>query len=234
MNMPPKMSLSQYKSKLRQAQRKQRQAISKYNREVNTHNQKMKASINKQNQEIRKHNSQVRAYNTRVRANRQRLKNEINKLTRSSNQTRYITFRTSVDSMQSSYVNLENQSENQAMDERFNEVLDLSEKEAANNIGLMNALLEDKEESSSENANLDSDLDEVLSNISQDLVDRWRGALFSLNPNNPDAARHFCTSAREVITEILETKAPDDAVMASMPGCQVTDNGKPTRRAKIS
>jgi hypothetical protein len=72
-----------------------------------------------------------------------------------------------------------------------------------------------------------------LSLISEDLNSRWMGAVFSLNPRNPDAARHFCTSAREVITRILEIKAPDAEVITALPECQKTDQGKPTRRAKV-
>lgn len=63
--------------------------------------------------------------------------------------------------------------------------------------------------------------------------DRWRGAVFSLNPRNPDAARHFCTSAREVFTQILDISAPDQDVIDSFPDCERTDQGKPTRRNKI-
>ncbi|MFZ4440298.1 MAG: hypothetical protein ACOYOS_17880 [Syntrophales bacterium] len=69
--------------------------------------------------------------------------------------------------------------------------------------------------------------------ISNDLDDRWRGAVFALNPRNPDAARHFCTSAREIMTQILETKAPDTVVIEAMPDCARTEQGKPTRRAKV-
>ena len=63
--------------------------------------------------------------------------------------------------------------------------------------------------------------------------DRWKGAVYSLNPNNPDAARHFCTSAREVITQILEIKAPDNSVITAFPMCNKTEQGKLTRREKI-
>ena len=98
----------------------------------------------------------------------------------------------------------------------------------------MNALLGDAEPSDELLPNAsDSPLSPVLQAISADLSDRWRGALFSLNLSNPDAARHFCTSAREIITRILDTKAPDSMVVGAMPGCDCTPQGKPTRRAKI-
>jgi hypothetical protein len=41
--------------------------------------------------------------------------------------------------------------------------------------------------------------------------------LFVLSPNNPDAARHFCTIAREVLTSLLDIAAPDSSVLASNP-----------------
>ena len=63
---------------------------------------------------------------------------------------------------------------------------------------------------------------------------RWKGALFSLSPRNPDASRHFCTSAREIFVQILDHFAPDDRVLSRFPGCDKTDKGHPTRRWKIS
>ena len=62
---------------------------------------------------------------------------------------------------------------------------------------------------------------------------RWRGAVFALNPQNPDAARHFCTSARELFTEFIECKAPDNEVFAYNPSCERTDRGNATLREKI-
>lgn len=69
--------------------------------------------------------------------------------------------------------------------------------------------------------------------ISADLSDRWHGALFSLSPNNPDAARHFCTSTREILTRILDSCAPNRTVLAEMPDCEKMPDGTPTRRSKI-
>jgi hypothetical protein len=38
---------------------------------------------------------------------------------------------------------------------------------------------------------------------------------------------------REIITQILEVKAPDSEVFALLPKCDTTDRGNPTRRSKI-
>ena len=65
------------------------------------------------------------------------------------------------------------------------------------------------------------------------MQERWAGAIFALNPHNPDAARHFCSSAREILVNILNSEAPDEEVLARFPNCELTEHGSPTRRAKI-
>ena len=79
----------------------------------------------------------------------------------------------------------------------------------------------------------DTELLDGLRRISTDLDDRWNGAAFSLNQQNPDAARHFCTSAREILTQIFQLKAPDADVVTLLPDCDRTSAGNPTRRSKI-
>ena len=64
-------------------------------------------------------------------------------------------------------------------------------------------------------------------------MNRWKGAVYALNPQNPDAARHFCTSAREIFTEFIELKAPDAAVFQFNPNASKTDRGNATRKEKI-
>lgn len=78
-----------------------------------------------------------------------------------------------------------------------------------------------------------SSLTDELRKISPDLHLRWQGAVYALNPRNPDAARHFCTSAREIVTQILDTHAPDAKVFELLPDCDRTELGIPTRRAKV-
>jgi hypothetical protein len=224
--MVRRVTPSQLQSMLRQAQQKQKQAIDQYNRQVRSHNQKVQQAINNYNRE-------VNAYNARVRANRQRLKNEIARFNRQASATRYVTFRTSVQLVHSSYERLERAADQGAYDERYNDILDLSEKEAANSAGMMNALMGDSPEGVAQENSPESPLTPMLKAISEDLGDRWRGALFALNPQNPDAARHFCTSSREIIARILNEKAPDEIVIAKLPNCERTPQGTPSRRAKI-
>lgn len=225
--MVRRITPSQLNNAVRQARQKQRQAIDKYNREVRAYNQKVKRAIDD-------YNRKARAYNARVRADRQRLKNELARLSHQAVTPRLVTFRASVNAVQTAYERLERASDGGRFHAGYNEILDLSEREAANNAGLMNALLGDAESSDEVPPNApDSPLTPILHAISADFGDRWRGALFSLNPRNPDAARHFCTSAREIIAGILDTKAPDSIVAGAMPECDRTPQGTPTRRAKI-
>ena len=111
---------------------------------------------------------------------------------------------------------------------------DLAEQDTANSATVLNNLLGDRDVAPVAREELTSNkIAGELASISTDLNNRWSGAIFALNPSNPDAARHFCTSSREIVAQILDTKAPDEDVRARFPNCQVTKRGTPTRRAKI-
>jgi hypothetical protein len=113
-----------------------------------------------------------------------------------------------------------------------NYFLDLAEQEAANSAEVVNALL--APEAFEQPAPLqETAITNEIAVISEDLDARWRGALYALNPANPDAARHFCASSREIFTQILDIKAPDDAVFASFPGADRTERGNASRRSKM-
>ncbi len=217
-------------SHIRQARQKQKQAIDKYNREVRRHNQGIKNSVDKYNRE-------VRAHNARVRANLQRIKSELARLSRQSpavTKTRYFAYRASVETLHDSYTRLERRAESHPFDPHYNRVLDLSERETANSLEVTNRILGDQSAGDTPGEELENAaLRDGLRRISPDLDDRWKGAVFALDPRNPDAARHFCTSAREIIAQILETKAPDTDVFSLLPTCETTDRGIPTRRARI-
>jgi hypothetical protein len=219
--MPRKYSPSQLKSKLRQLESRQKRAVNQYN------------------QAVRKYNREVQAYNARRRTSLSRLNSELAKLQRSSRSTtvvttRYSVFRTSVDSLHQAYLVLD-QNSDQEFETQFGDLLDLSEQENANSLGVMNALLgEDEVDARPEEDLRMTFITTELMRISPDLDNRWRGALFSLSTQNPDAARHFCTSTREIFTQIFEQKAPDDVVLAIQPNCDRTKDGTVSRRAKIS
>lgn len=218
---------SQFRSKLRQLQQKQKQEIDRYNRAAREANRKIKRSIDQYNQEVRAHNSRVLAAKQRIRA-------ALNRFSSQATTNRYLVFRTSVHTFHESYVRLANRMTTKRFGEDHDIILNLSKNEAANSLEVFNLL---------ENQELDTDISvddlqtvqmaDELRKISPDLDDRWKGAVYSLNPKNPDAARHFCTSSREIFTQILEIKAPDNEVLNAFPDCDRTERGNPTRREKI-
>ncbi len=225
--MPRRVSPSQLKNMIRQAEQKQRQAITKYNREVDKFNRETKRAVDNYNREVRAHNS-------RVRRNRQRLRIELSKLSSQTTRTRYVTYQTSVESLRSSFARVETRVGAGAWGASGSDILDLAEGETANSVGVLNALLE---EPKSDVADVDdlrqTTLAGELSELSKDLDQRWRGALFALDPRNPDAARHFCASSREILTRVIETEAPDTTVLGAFPECPKTKEGRPTRRARV-
>jgi hypothetical protein len=213
--MPRRISPSQLKSKLRALEQQQKRAVNNYN------------------QAVRRHNQAIRNYNSRVRANRQRLRSELNRLaSRNTVTTRFTIYYQSVQSLQQSYAYLDQSVSERQLSPEQNWILDLSEREAANSAAVSNQLL-GNEYTTIEDAMNDAELRDGLREISEELNDRWKGAIFALKPENPDAARHFCTSAREIFTRILDITAPDQNVVSIFPDCQKTDDGRPTRRAKI-
>ena len=201
--MPRRISRSQLRSKLRQAEQKRRQAINRYN------------------QGVRRYNQAARAHNARVRANRQRLKSELARLSRNSKRavrTRYVVYHKSVTTLYRSYQQLDTYADAHELDVQYNHLLDLSERETANSLEITNRILGDEEAGDTTTEPLEmAELRDGLRHISPDLDNRWKGAVFALDPNNPDAARHFCTSSREIIAGILDIKAPDSDVFALMP-----------------
>ena len=224
-----KFSASQYKSKMRQAQRKSQQAINKYNNAVRKYNSDVKKFNRELNRAISKYNSGVRQYNAQVRRNRQIINRELNKL--NSNSPTYVQYHSSINDMHNSYGRIVSYyDEGVEITPEQETVLDLVEQEQANSIITANAI--ENNEIPEENTE-DIEIGNKLAMISEDLNNRWNGAVYALNPNNPDAARHFCTSCRELFTDFIELKAPDATVFEHNPDCEKTDRGNATRREKI-
>lgn len=225
--MVRRISPAQARSKLRQMENKQRQAVRKYNQAANKHNQKVKQAVNTLNRDIR-------AHNTRVRQNRQRLKNALASLQRAPIVQSYSVIRTSTLNLNAAYSSLERQVDFDDTDHRYRLMLELPQQETANSLAVTGALLGEVPAESEHPASLqETAITDELAAISPDLHQRWHGALYALNPQNPDSTRHFCTSAREIFTYIFDIKAPDDAVFSALPGCATTEHGTPTRRSKI-
>ncbi len=233
--MPRRVTPSQLRSMIRQLEQKQKQAVGNYNsavrswnREVDKYNRGVERAINGYNREVRAHNS-------RVRADRQRLRSELAKLASqgSRSRTQYVSYRASVQTLHQAFVRVEARVESGAWGPPGEVLLDLTESETANSVEVLNALLADPAETIADLPDLrETSLTHELSDISPELHQRWQGALFALDPRNPDAARHFCASSREIFGTVLQIEAPDEDVLRLLPRCPKNHQGKPTRRAE--
>lgn len=219
--MPRRVTPAQFRAQVQRVQQQHRQAISKLNSDIRKHNRA-----------VDNYNAAARQHNARVRANRDRLRRELARLNSSTRSTTRVTFRTSVSAVQQAYVRVEEaaNSEHWVGDD---DLLDLIDGEAANSAATWNVLHGEVLEHSAGGDLIDTRITDELVSIDPDLDARWRGALFSLSPANPDAARHFCTSSRELIDRILVRSAPDNEVKAQLPNYERTPNGSVARRARI-
>ena len=192
--------MSQFRTRLQKAQAKQRQSIQRYNNEVRRHNSERRRKIDE-------YNRAVRSYNSRLRSHRSRLQAVLQRLARQPATVQFTSLHQSSLSLSTAYERLDNGGADPFLS-------DLAERETANSVDVLNALLgNDKHPQATVDDLATSKMADSLSSFSHDLAMRWSGAIFALNPANPDAARHFCTSAREIIAEILSTEAPDEDVL---------------------
>lgn len=212
-----KFSASHFKSQIRQAQHKAERQLKN---ELNQASRKIERDINRE----------IRNYNSKMQHNRQIVLRELKKLQTHSTMTIRSSYTISLDAMQKHYVTIGNVYQNESLTPQQEYILNLIEQEQAN--GLITANVVENNDFPAENTD-DIEIGAKLQHVSDDLNNRWKGAVFAINPQNPDAARHFCTSAREIFTEFIELKAPDDAVFQYNPNCQKTNQGNATRREKI-
>jgi hypothetical protein len=226
--MVRRISPSQFRSQLQQAENRRRQEIERQVRNYNQNLNRVKQAI------VDNVKREARAHNARVEANRRRILSALTRLQNRPNAPGYGSFKVSVNVLHSSYVRLEERFQYNDLSPYESELLDLSQQEAANSVEIATSLLDPTGITATHGASdLENKLHSELIVIAPDLDSRWRGALFALNPQNPDAARHFCSSTREIFTQVLDIGAPDPEVTRALPTCKKTDEGKPTRRAKI-
>lgn len=212
--MVRKISTSQLRSQLRRLESKQRTAINNYNRS------------------IKNYNTQVRKINNELRRNQQKIKSELSKLNSGLRIT--TTYSTSVRTLNVSYQRVtDNYEVLENTNSKQEQLYDLIEQENANNLVVANTLNNPNDTVEIEGSLNDSMIGDKLKILSPDLNDRWNGALYSLNPKNPDATRHFCTSSREIFTDIFDNYAHDEEVFNMFPNCDKTERGNATRRWKI-
>lgn len=229
--MARRVSPAQFRAQLRRAESQARRAQRDLKRAVRDYN----ADARKVNRAIDDYNSKARQHNARVRANRQRLQRELARLQSSRSTrttTRTTTYRVSMQAFQTSYQRLVDSGAEARLPAEW---IDLGEGEAANSVAAMNAInvVEGDGDDTGADRLADTTIQGELAEVDADLDRRWRGALFALDPRNPDAARHFCTSARELLTKLLAAAAPDEAVVAADPEAPRTEQGTITRRARI-
>ena len=220
--MAKSFNMSQIRSQMNRLQQQAKRAENDINRAVNKYNREMRSAVNK-------YNASVRQYNSNVRRNKQIISNELRKLNSSPSVSTSYTI--SSRNMQTYYDEINAfYSEGIEVTPKQNHILDLVEQEQANSLITENYIERDN---APEESPEDIEIGNKLALVSDDLNNRWKGAVFALNPNNPDATRHFCTSTREIFTEFLEIKAPDEKVFAYNPQCVKTDRGNATRKEKI-
>jgi hypothetical protein len=208
---------------MRQVESNHRKAIADYNRAV----RQVNAAINNYNRE-------ASAHNARVRANALRLRRELAQLSvRPPSITRRIRYSSSVTTLHDVFLRFEAASERTALGVG-RDLIDLSEGEAANSVAVLNALAAGAALVGPDDPGIRrSSITTELSAVDPDLDARWSGALYALDPRNPDAARHFCTSSREILTRIIDVAAPEAAVLAFDPNAPRLADGRVTRRTRI-
>lgn len=214
------------------------QAVRKAQQAAKKQQESLKRAVDQRNRAIREYNREVRQYNAKAKSHNQKVENQRRRLIQelkrlqSRPATVRVTYRSSVQHLATAYETLEHSFQDRALNDVEREFLDRASEEAANSAYLANALDGDVHKDEADNVEDLSgpSMTAELGRFSQDLVSRWTGALFALNPANPDAARHFCTSAREVLTSILDIAAPDSVVLQAHRECEVTPRGR--RRAE--
>ena len=226
-SVPRRVTPSQLQSQIRQAQARQRTAIQNVNREIHSYNSKVRQFNAERKRAIDDYNREIRAYNARRRANQARLSSALNGLrTRRPGIQDARVVDSAVD-LSTAYQVLDGSDVDPL-------IADLAERETANSLGVANAMFGDGSDSYfSAQSLIDTKVAGLLSRYTAELCDRWSGAIFALNHENPDAARHFCGSSREIIADILNTEAADAEVLARFPNSELTSQGTPTRRAKV-
>ncbi len=216
--MVKRMNISQLNSKMRQIQNKTNQQLKRIQRDT-------------ERQIKRETTKMINDYKKNIRKNYQKLQKELNRFNNSQHMTTKYTI--SVKNLNSSYekVNATYNQLNSTTKEK--EIFNYIEQENVNNLTVANTLISSDAEEDIGTELQDNVIGNQLKKLSDDLNNRWLGAIFALNPHNPDATRHFCTSTREIFTEIFDKYAKDKEVFSIFPDCDKTDRGTATRKSKI-
>lgn len=153
------------------------------------HNRKV---VDERKRAVNEYNRQVRAHNDQVRRNEPRRQEALRQLARLATSPGHSQYRTSTLTLNETFERLQRKVAKEDSDANDELILGLPAQENANSLEVANVLLGNAGAGNVAAEELqNSELYDVLRQISADLDARWKGALFSLNPANPDAARHF-------------------------------------------
>ncbi len=248
--------INQYNQEVARRNQRVAQQIDQHNQNVVRHNQEIARKFDQRNQEVARQINQynhdvsrvnqenkrnVENYNERVLRNKAAFENnqrrifeEMKKLATRTQAAPATVLQRSAYALNTTYTKLEHHYASRPHEEDETFAPSLPGRENANSLYVANLLAgEPASDPTDENKLGSTEIEGELLSISDDLDQRWRGALFALNVKNPDAARHFCTSAREIFAGILEAKASDSAVLNDDANCEKTPQGTPSRKAKI-
>ncbi|MEW5800264.1 MAG: hypothetical protein AB1728_14795, partial [Bacteroidota bacterium] len=78
-----------------------------------------------------------------------------------------------------------------------------------------------------------STFEKAIVSLNPSFANVWYGALQSIETENPEKARHFLVSLRELFTRILKALAPDEKIRKWSNDASLYQNDKPTRKARI-
>lgn len=79
---------------------------------------------------------------------------------------------------------------------------------------------------------VNASVEELLSSVDHRLLKPWEGAKSALRSGNPDRERHVANSLRELVSHLLRTLAPNEAVEAWSTRPDHYHEGRPTRTAQ--
>lgn len=80
---------------------------------------------------------------------------------------------------------------------------------------------------------VEASVDELLAALDPNLRTMWLGAKDALRSNNPDRRRHVAFSLRELVTHVLHTLAPNDAIRGWTTDPSHFHDGRPTRKTRV-
>lgn len=214
--MPKKFSASAFKAQMRQVERKMKSEVRQEQRKFESKlNNEFKRAVQKADNEM---NRQIRAINSKLRQQQQKNKRDYDRYV--SNIRQANVYARSVQTVHAQYEIVNELYQQRDLSPQEKCILELIDREQSDCLETANALESDEFVFTS---NEDLQIGKRLASVSEDLYNRWQGAVFALNPHNPEAARHFCTSSRELFTDFIEGKAPDEAVFRNNPKAATTE-----------